>query len=388
MDEGPGPLHGVVVVEVSQNVAGPFATLVLSQLGARVIKVERPEGGDDTRTWGPPFWAGESVMFSVMNAGKESVALDLDRSEDAARLWELLDDADVLLSTWRPGSLERRGFTAEAVAARNPRIVHAAISGFGTQGPLASAPGYDPLIQAFSGLMSLTGEDGGGPVRAGTSIIDMGAALWAVIGILAALDERRRTGRGGQVTTSLLETGIAWLPYQTVGYLATGDEPLRLGTGLPMLVPYQAFATADRDLVIAAGNDSLWRRLCSVIGREDLGQDPSLATNPQRVAARERVIGELGAVLRREPAAHWEALLAEAGVPCCPVQTVGEALAHPQTQALGMLRPVAHPDIDEFQLLGLPLTFDGRRPGPTSPPPRLSSERRGDGDSPPGDDAQ
>lgn len=382
MHEGSKPLDGVIVVELSQNVAGPFATMVLSQLGARVIKVERPQGGDDTRTWGPPFWAEESVMFTVMNAGKESESLDLDRREDAARLWELLDDADVLLSTWRPGSLERRGFTAETIAQRNPSLVHASISGFGTQGPLASAPGYDPLIQAFSGLMSVTGERGGGPVRAGTSIIDMGASLWVVIGILAALDTRRRTGKGGQVETSLLETGIAWLPYQTVGYLATGEEPKRLGTGLPMLVPYQAFTTADRDLVIAAGNDSLWRRLCAVIGRTDLGEDPSLATNPQRVAARERVIGEISDALGREPSAHWEALLAEAGVPCSPVQTVGEALAHPQTEALGMLRAVEHPHIDDFQLLGLPLTFDGWRPAPTTPAPRLHSDDHHPGDDP------
>lgn len=360
----------MTVVELCQNVAGPYAGLILGQLGARVVKVERPGRGDDTRGWGPPFVDGQSVMFEVMNAGKDSVALDLKDPDDRGQLVALVAGADVVVQSWRPGALAALGLDYESLTANHPELVYCSISGFGPTGPLADAPGYDPLIQAFCGLMSVTGVDGTPPVRIGTSIVDMGAGLWAVIGILAALQDRVRTGRGQHVTASLLETGLAWLPYQMGGYLATGDEPSRMGSGLPMLVPYQAFATADRYLVLAAGNDGLWRRLCRALDREDLAQDGALATNAQRVAARDHVVSELETTLCRQPAAVWEAALREAGVPCSIVQSVAEAAEHPQTQALGLLGSGADA-AREAPTPALPIWLDGERLRARRPAPRL-----------------
>jgi crotonobetainyl-CoA:carnitine CoA-transferase CaiB-like acyl-CoA transferase len=365
------PLDGIRVIELCQNVAGPYATAVLSQLGANVTKIEHPVAGDPTRAWAPPYWDDESVMFAVMNAGKSSVSLDIDDEDDRVRLRDLVMESDVVVESFRPGSLERRGLGAADLRARNPGLVHCSISGFGSAGPLSREPGYDPILQAFSGLMSLTGETDRAPVRVGTSIIDMGTGMWAVIGILAALLERRQTGRGACVTSSLLETGLAWIPYQAVGYLATGEVPGRSGSGLAMLAPYQAFPTADRDLMIAAGNDSLWRRLCEAIDRNDLRDNPAYATNPQRVSRRQEIVVALTETLRTEAAQVWLDRLRAAGVPASLIQDVGEALAHPQTASLELVAEVDHPTIEGFSLLGLPFRLDGYRPAPKGPPPPL-----------------
>src|SRR5680860_11235 len=211
------PLAGITVIELCQYVAGPFATTILGQLGARVIKVERPGGGDDTRVWGPPFWDDESVMFASMNGGKESIVLDIDDDADRRRLHAWSDAADVVVASMRPGSLERRGLGFDELSATNPRLVYASLSGFGDTGPMAQAPGYDPIVQAFAGLMSITGHPGQEPARAGASVMDMGAGMWTAIGVLAALQRREHTGRGGHVTGSLFETGLAWIPYQYLG---------------------------------------------------------------------------------------------------------------------------------------------------------------------------
>lgn len=368
------PLHGLRVVELCQNLAGPYATLVLAQLGAEVVKVERPGEGDTTRSWAPPFWDGESVMFAAMNAGKRTIQLDVDDPADRERLLERTDAADVVVESFRPGALARRGLAASDLRARNPRLVHCAISGFGTDGPLADDPGFDPIIQAFSGVMSLTGEPDGEAVRLGISAVDIGTGMWAVTAVLCALRERDRTGEGATITTSLLETGLAWLPYQIPGYLATGRAPRRTGTGLGMLVPYQAFDASDRRIVIAAGNDGLWRRLCAAIDRPDLAADPDLATNPQRVERREQVVAALSDTLRTRTAAEWSDTLRAHGVPCSLVQDVGEAVRHPQVEALGMITEVPHPRIEGFALTALPFRIDGRRPGPTGPPPDLGAD--------------
>ena len=371
MSERQAPLADLTVLELCQNVAGPYAGLILAALGARVVKVERPGRGDDARTWGPPFWDGESVMFAVMNAGKESVALDLSNDVDRGTLLTLVDRADVVLANWRPGALERLGLAAEDLRRRRPRLIYCSISSFGSDGPLVAARGYDPLIQAFCGLMATTGEPGGEPVRVGTSIIDMGAGIWAALSVLAALRQRDQTGVGAHVTGSLLETGLAWLPYQGVGYLATGEEPRRLGSAMPMLVPYQAFPTLDGHLVVAVGNDPLWQRLCAALGREDLGRDPALATNPQRVAARERVVTELTTAFAQRTAREWEDALQAAGVPCSTVQSVAAALAHPQTQAVEMFAPMPDRRMEGLALPGLPFMLDGVRPRPARSHPDL-----------------
>lgn len=369
----PLPLAGLKVVELCQNVAGPYAGLVLSQLGAEVAKVERPGAGDDTRQWRPPAWEGESTMFMSMNAGKRSVALDLREEGDRDRLWELIDEADVLLQSWRPGSLARAGFGADAVTARCPSLIYCSVTAFGDEGPLAAEPGYDPLIQAFCGLMAVTGEPGGNPVRVGTSIIDMGTGMWAAIAVLSALSRRAADGSGAVIDTSLLETGLGWVPYQIASFLASGAEPAPMGSGMPMLVPYQAFRTARGAIVIAAGNDALWRKLCQAIERPDLGSDPELATNPQRIAARDRVVAELERTLATRTAAEWQVVLREAGVPTSVVHSVGEAIDHPQSRATGMLGPVEHDRIADLRLLGLPFKLDGRRPRPQGPAPDLDA---------------
>ena len=358
------------MLELCQNVAGPYAGALLRQLGARVIKVERPEG-DDTRGWGPPFWGPESAMFAALNAGKESVVLDLRDDADRALLWRLVERADVLLRNWRPGTLERLGFGTDALRARSPRLISASITAYGPSGPLAGEPGYDPLIQAFSGIMSINGHPGQPPARVSVSVIDMGTAMWAVIGVLTALREREASGRGRDVEASLFETGLAWMPYQLAGTMAEGRPPGRHGSALGFLVPYQVFETADGELMVAAGNDRLWRALCEAIGRPDLRDDPELATNPGRVAHREHVVEELGRAFRGAGAAEWEARLRAAGVPCSPLNDLAQVLAHEQTEASGMIAPVAHPEIPDFRLVGLPLRLDGERPCPPSRPPRL-----------------
>jgi crotonobetainyl-CoA:carnitine CoA-transferase CaiB-like acyl-CoA transferase len=366
-----GALEGTLVVELCQNVAGPYAGLLLGELGARVVKVERPGAGDDTRSWGPPFWGDESAMFLAMNAGKESIALDLSDDADRAVLEAIIDRADVVVQSFRPGRLARLGFSYEHVRDRNPDIVYCSISGFGDRGPLAQLPGYDPLIQAFAGLMAVTGEGGAPPVRVGTSIIDMGTGMWSALAIVAALRERDRRGRGTHISTSLLETGVAWLPYQLAGYLASGNEPQKMGSGLPMLVPYQAFPTADGHVVVAAGNDGLWHRLCGALERPDLAADPDLATNPQRVANRERVVEELSRTLSTRSSAVWVATLRADGVPCSPVHSVGEVVDEPQVAALGLLSPVADGRIPQLRLTGMPFSFDGDRPAPKRSSPAL-----------------
>lgn len=361
------PLEGVTVVELSENVAGPYAGEILAQLGADVVKVERPGHGDDTRQWGPPSWEDDGVMFHVMNAGKRSMELDLRDESDRAELFGLIDGADVVLQSWRRGVAERLGLDVGSLRASRPRLICCDISAFGDEGPLRDDPGYDPLIQAFSGLMSITGTPGGPPVRVGTSLIDMGAGIWAALGVLCALLRREVTGAGATVSTSLLEVGLAWLPYQIVGTLITGEDPEPAGTGLPFLVPYQAFPTAEGHLIVAAGNNALWRRLCDVLGREDLGADESLATNPQRVANRDRVVAAIEQALERDDAATWEQRLRAAGVPCGRLQTVGEAAAHEQTAALGMIEPAGGGDPPKLRL---PVRMDGERPaaGAGAPP--------------------
>lgn len=363
-----GPLAGVVVVELCQNIAGPFATRILGDLGARVVKVERPGRGDDARGWGPPFCGDHSAIFAVSNAGKDNLLLDLGTAADRERLLALVAGADVAVASWRPGSLERLGLGADALRARNPALVTVTLSGFGSDGPLASQPGYDPLVQALTGIMSVTGEPAGPPVRVGTSVVDLGTGMWVAIAVLAALRERDRSGHGGHVDASLFETGLAWLGYQLTGYVASGHEPGRWGSAMESLVPYQAFAAADADLLVAAGNDRLWQRLCAVIERPDLADDPALERNAGRVAQRERVVGEVGRAIATRSAAEWSALLTAAGVPNGPILTVAQVAAHEQTAALGMLPPdgAGVPPV-----AGLPFRIDGWRPRPSGPAPGL-----------------
>jgi crotonobetainyl-CoA:carnitine CoA-transferase CaiB-like acyl-CoA transferase len=368
------PLSGITVLEVCSSVAGPYATQILADLGARVIKIERPGTGDDTRQWGPPFQNGETMQFLAINRNKESVVLDLKSRLGQEPLWRLVEQADVFVQNYRPGVLERLGFTYEALSARNPHLIYCGISAFGSTGPLRDLAGYDPLMQAIAGIMRMNGEPDRPPIRVANSLIDQGTAMWCAIGVLAALFRRQTTGTGERVDAALFETALGWVPVQVQTYLANGNDPRPQGSGVSFLAPYRVFATADGYFMVAVANDNLWQKLCGALDRPDLAVDPQLATNPLRVEHRAELEATLSAIFATHTNAHWERCLQAAGVPCAPVQTVGEAVRDPQTAASGMLQHVPHPSIPELQVLGIPLQFDGARPAPRLAPPLLGAD--------------
>jgi crotonobetainyl-CoA:carnitine CoA-transferase CaiB-like acyl-CoA transferase len=332
-----GPLEGLVVADLSRVLAGPFATMLLGDLGADVVKVEHPDAGDETRAWGPPFSGGHSTYYLAVNRNKRSVALDLksDKGRRAARA--LAARADVLVENFKAGALERMGLGYEEVARDNPRLVWCSISGFG-RGAGADLPGYDFLVQAMSGLMSITGPAGGEPTKVGVALVDVLTGLYATSGILAALQARERTGQGQRVEVSLLGSALASLVNQASSFLCTGTVPRAMGNRHPSITPYETLATADRPLVVAVGNDGQFARLCRVLRLDALATDPRFAANADRVTNREALAALLERALAARGAADWVAALAEAGVPCGLVNDVGEAFA--LAERLG-LDPVA-----------------------------------------------
>jgi CoA:oxalate CoA-transferase len=334
--ERSGPFADVTVLDLTRILAGPYCTMVLADLGARVIKVERPGRGDDARAFGP-FAGGRSAYFASVNRGKESIALDLKRAEDRVLFDALLARADVLVENFRPGTLERLGYGWDVLSARFPRLVYAAVSGFGQTGPYAQRPAYDVIAQAMGGIMSLTGHPGAPPTRVGTSIGDIAAGLFAAIGIGAALHERTASGRGTRVDVAMLDAQVAILENALARYLATGEVPGPLGSRHPSIAPFAAFAAADGHLVLAAGNDALFAKLCAVLGRPALATDPRFATNEARVGAEDLLRGELEALLGARRVAEWLPLLEAAGVACGPIQDIAQVLADPQVAARNMV---------------------------------------------------
>jgi crotonobetainyl-CoA:carnitine CoA-transferase CaiB-like acyl-CoA transferase len=366
------PLSGLVAIEIGHSIAAPYAGMILGELGAEVIKVENPKGGDAARGWGPPFQEGASTTFHSVNRAKQGITIDLADPKDAARLRRLiLERADIVIHNLKYGALDKYGLGAAELIAEKPGLVWCNLAAFGAVGPLRDRPGYDPMMQAYSGLMSLLGEDGRPPVRVTASIIDMGSAMWALIGILAALRERDRTGAGGIVDTSLLETGLAWMNIMLPIHLATGVLPERHGSGVDMIVPYQAFAARDGYMMVAAGNDNLFRRLCAALGRPHLAEDSRFRTNGDRVVNRRELIPILADIFAGQPREHWAKLLDEAGIPNGPIHTLDQVAADPQVQALGMIQRLAG---RELALVGLPLSFDGARPAFTKAAPTLGED--------------
>ena len=356
----PHPLSGLVVVEIGHSIAAPYAGMILGELGAEVIKVENPKGGDACRGWGPPFAEGAATCFHAVNRGKKGIAIDLANPQDAARLKALiLERADVVIHNLKFGALDKYGLGPGPLVAEKPSLVCCSLNAFGATGPLRERPGYDPMMQAYSGLMSLLGEDGRPPVRVPASIIDMGSATWSVIGILAALRERDRTGKGGIVDTSLYETSLALMSIMLADHLATGDLPVRHGSGVAMIVPYQAFEAADGFMMVAAGNDNLFRRLAAALGRPSLAEDPRFKSNGERVVNRDALVAILADIFKIETRGHWAALLDAAGIPNGPINAMDQVVADPQTQALGQIQRQPGSDL---ALVGLPLSFDGARP--------------------------
>jgi crotonobetainyl-CoA:carnitine CoA-transferase CaiB-like acyl-CoA transferase len=360
------PLAGVVVVELGASVAAPAAGQILADLGADVVKIEKAEG-DDARKWGPPFVDSASATFQSLNRNKRSVVCDLrDENQKAALMRFILEKAHVVVQNLRPGQVEALGIGAEEFIEKKPSLVYCNMGAFGRAGPLSDRPGYDPLMQAFGAIMSVVGEEGRPPVRVGPSIIDVGTALWAVIGILAKLHQRQ----GGVVDVSLFETAAGWMNMYAAQYLASGELPRRNGSGQAAIVPYRAYRTTDGDMVVAAGNDSLFRKLCGVLGRAEWADDPRYRTNPDRVAHANVLYPLIEKEMQKRSSAEWSDLLDAAGVPCAPVQNVAQMLGHEQMEALGLLQQVPGSSIP---LIGLPLSFDGKRPHPGKAAPALGA---------------
>jgi crotonobetainyl-CoA:carnitine CoA-transferase CaiB-like acyl-CoA transferase len=365
------PLDGVVVVDLTQNVAGPFCTQILGDMGAEVVKVERPGRGDDARAWAPPWWGTESAAFMAFNRNKRSLALDLKRDGGLEVLRRLVARADVFVQSLRPGAVADLGLDFEAARALNARLVYCSITAYGPRGPLAHLPGYDPLMQAYAGLMSVNGHPGQEPARVGTSIVDMGTGMWAALGIMAALRQRDATGRAVEVTTALFDTTLMWVSYHAMGYLGSGEVPRPQGSGTAMIAPYQAFPTADGYALIAAASDASFGRLVEALGVPALASDPRFADNPARVRHRAALAEALAGRTRERKTADLLEALRGAGVPAAPILTVDQVVQEPQTQASGMLVGAAHPRLPDYRSLGLPILWDGRRPGVRRVPPLL-----------------
>lgn len=377
-----GPISGIKVLDLSRILAGPWSTQLLSDLGADVIKVERPEGGDDTRGWGPPFLAdergsptAESAYFLSANRGKQSITVDISTAEGQGILRELARTADVFVENYKLGDMKRYGLDHAALAEINPRLVYCSITGFGQTGPYNSRAGYDFVIQAMGGLMSITGQSddqpGGGAQKCGVPISDLMTGMYASVAILSALLERTSSGKGQYIDMSLLDTQVAWLANQASNYLVSGKPPVRWGNAHPNLAPYQSFAVSDGELIVAVGNDRQFGALCRILGVEGLASDERYATNAQRLKHRATLIPVLSDLFARSAKAHWLDQLERAGVPCGPIQSIPEALADEHVLARGMVFSLPHSSGNPAPQIANPIKFSRSRIHYRRAPPAL-----------------
>ena len=361
-------LKGVRVLDLGQVLSAPFAGAILGDLGAEVLKIERADGGDDARRMGPDFRHGDALTFHMVNRNKQSVALDLKTAAGKAALEKLAATADILIHNLRPGAPEALGIDGPAMTARHPHLIYCAISAFGHTGPMAMKPGYEPLIQAYSGLSSCNGGPDDPPMRMGVAVCDQGTGMWIVIGALAALQRRAATGRGCIVTASLLETALVWAAQRGDMWVNEGRMPDKHRSGHPALVPYEAFDGSDGPFIICCGNDRLFAKLAGALGKPEWAEDPRFATNRARLGNKNVLVVLMGEILRLAPRATWIERLEAVGVPAAPINTLPEALAEPQSRALGILQDVPGED---YRLTGSPLSFDGVRPSIRKAAPRL-----------------
>jgi formyl-CoA transferase len=373
----PGPLDGVRVLDLTRVVAGPYCSMFLGDLGAEVVKVEQPGSGDDTRGWGPPFAGGESAYFLCINRNKKSLTLDLKSKRAVQVLRELTKAADVIIENFRPGTMERLGLGEKALRELNPRLIYASLTGFGADGPMSGWPGYDLIVQAWGGLMSITGTPEGEPVKVGVAIIDLVAGLMLGKAITAALFAREKIGVGQRIDTSLLEAEVASLINVGSNYLVGGDIPTRWGNAHPNIVPYQSLKTSNGYLVIGVASEVIWKRFCQAIGRPDLSDDPRFASNSKRVENRAELIGLLSELFLRRDNDAWFELLTEAEVPCAPVQSIDQVFKARQVLQRDMLMEVEHPTAGKVRMAGIPVKFSVT-PGSVRIPPPLLGEHNVD----------
>ena len=371
-----GPLAGLIILDLTRVLSGPYCTMLAADMGARVIKIEHPQRGDDTRAWGPPFLHGESAYYLSINRNKESVALDFTTADGREALDALIATADVIVENFRPGTLDERGLGYEALAAKHPRLIYVSISGFGHTGPRRAEAGYDAMIQAEGGLMSITGTPDGSPVRLGVAVADIAAGMFAFQGLLLALIARGTTGMGQHVDIALLDTVTSLLTYQAGRYFATGESPERLGNRHAAIVPYNTFETAAGVLVLAVGNDDQFQRFCRVAALPDVAADARFVTNAGRVQHHDALQPVIATALSTKTADDWVDLLRQAGVPCGAVRSVGEALTDPQTLARQMVEHVDHPTIGPLPVLGVPVKLSTTPGSVRSAPPRLGEHTR------------
>lgn len=372
MSARPAPLEGIRVCDVTHNLAGPFCAQILADLGATVIKVE-PPGGDPGRAWGPPFWGGDSTLFLSANRGKRSIVLDLKSEDGIEVLRRLAGSCDVFVHASRPAAAARLGIDYRSVRSWRDDVIHLSISAYGQEGPMRDQPGYDPLMQAYAGIMSVTGQPGAPPTRVGGSVVDFGTGMWGAIAILGALRTRDATGEGAALEASLMDTALAWVSYHMMGYLATGDAPGPMGSALGSIAPYRAFRTTDGHVMIAAGNDAIFARLCRALGLPELAADARFASNADRVAGR----GALDAAIERRTeeldTAELLALTRSHSVPASAIQTVPEVVEDEQVGVSGMLHAEPHGRSEDYRDVSLPLRMDGRRPRAGEPPPHAGA---------------
>ena len=367
----PGPLDGTLVVDLTRVLSGPYCTMLLADMGARVIKVEQPGRGDDTRAWGPPFIEGESAYFLSINRNKQSLTLNFKHPDGRRILDQLLERADIVVENFRPGTLDRLGLGYAAVAERHPRLIYCSISGFGHTGPERDRPGYDAVVQAESGLMSITGAADGPPYRLGVAITDIVAGMFAAQGVTLALLARARTGRGQLVDVGMLDGAAALLTYQAGIYFGTGRSPQRMGNRHPTIMPYETFETSNGELVVAVGDDEQWTIFCAALELPALGADPRFAINRERVRLYDELRPILSDRFRARPASEWLEVLTRAGIPCGSVRTIDEVLSSPQLLAREMVQRLDHPTAGSLALLGVPIKLSDTPGRVATPPPVL-----------------
>jgi formyl-CoA transferase/CoA:oxalate CoA-transferase len=365
------PLEGIKVLDLSRALAGPYCTMMLADMGAEVIKLEMPGTGDDSRSWGPPFVEGESAYFMSVNRNKKSLTLNMKSTKSNEIVTKLIKQSDVLVENFRPGAMDRLGFGYEQVKEMNPRLIYASISGFGQDGPYRMLPGFDQVLQGMGGLMSITGEAGGPPIKVGVAIADISGGMFAAFGVLTALYNREKTGKGQMIDVSLLDSQVAWLTYRAGAYFASGEVPQPVGSGHPVIVPYQAFHAKDVYINIAVGNDQLWVKFCKAVGLEAVMDDPKFATNAKRVENREEIVKIIGDLIVTKNGEEWLTILNDAGVPCGPIYTVDKIFEDPQVLHRGMMHELDHPKAGTIKVTGIPVKLSDTPGEITLPPPFL-----------------